>query len=282
MRRLATSSALALVLVLTLGPPGPTSSGAPPTPAADAVAAERFVAMPCPERAFPRFVDVDCGYIKVPEDRSRPRGRTIRVAAAIVHSRSAAPAEGPVLVLPGGPSAGAITPFYFANYFRKSTWARDHDLVFVDTRGTGLSTPRLGCPEVDRAFVPFFYNRPYAFGRGLRIVGGALEQCRHRLVRQGIRPDAYTTRASVADLEALRGALEVDRWNLLSISADGILGLSYMRERPKHPRQRRRLRPEPTDAGRARLRARAGADTGRALRRRDPRRCWRRCRGSTR
>jgi pimeloyl-ACP methyl ester carboxylesterase len=185
---------------------------------------------------FPRKVEVECGYIRVPEDRSHPQGRTIRVAAAVVGSRSEAPSAEPVLVLPGGPAAGAITRFYYANFFQKSSWARDHDLVFVDTRGTGLSRPRLGCPEVDQTDVPLFYNRPYVLGRGLKIMGSALDQCRRRLLQQGLRPRAYTTSASVDDLEALRESLAVDRWNVLSISADGLLGLSYMREHPESVR----------------------------------------------
>ena len=36
-------------------------------------------------------------------------------------------------------------------YFGGAPYARDRDVVLVDTRGTGLSQPRLGCPEFDRA-----------------------------------------------------------------------------------------------------------------------------------
>jgi pimeloyl-ACP methyl ester carboxylesterase len=192
-----------------------------------------FVAGPCPDGVFPKQVDVDCGFIRVPQDRSRPNGRTIKVAAAVVHSTSAPAAAEPILVLPGGPSAGAIAPFYYQYYFQKGAWASDHDLVFVDTRGTGTSTPRLGCPEVDRAEVEFFYQRPYVGSAAHRIIGGALRECRRRLVRRGIDPAAYTTSASVTDLEALRTALGVTQWNLLAISADGVLGMSYVREHPE-------------------------------------------------
>ena len=66
-----------------------------------------------------------------------------------------------------------------------------------------------------------------------RSSGHALRECRQRLVRRGIRPAAYTTSENVADLEALRAALGVRQWNLMAISADGILGMSYVRAHPE-------------------------------------------------
>ena len=230
MRRLA--SAVALLLAAAICPSA--SSATPPEPEPPRVVlGSAFVARPCPDGFVPKNVEADCGFIRVPEDRSRPDSRLIKVAAAVVRSTAAQVAAEPILLLPGGPSAGAIAPFYYSNYFRKSTWASDHDLVLVDTRGTGTSTPRLGCPEVDRAEVDFFYARPYVGSAAHRIIGGALRECRRHLVRRGIDPAAYTTSASVADLEALRASLGVTQWNLLAISADGVLGMSYVREHPE-------------------------------------------------
>ena len=85
---------------------------------------------------------------------------------------------------------------------------------------------------MDQAEVEHFYAKPYIGSASHRIIGGALRECRQRLVRRGIDPAAYTTSASVADLEALRTALGVTQWNLLAISADGVLGMSYVREHP--------------------------------------------------
>ncbi|WP_346385022.1 alpha/beta fold hydrolase [Nocardioides sp.] len=188
--------------------------------------------MACRRGAFPDRLDVDCGYVRVPEDRSHPRGRQIRVAAAVVHATAADPAPEPILLLPGGPSAGAISRFSIRAYFSGSTWAADHDIVLVDTRGVGQSRPRLGCPEIDRADVRNFYARPGVGSRAPRIFGHALEHCRRRLVASGIDPADYTVHEGVADLEALRRAIGVDRWNLMAVSADGILGMSYLREHP--------------------------------------------------
>jgi pimeloyl-ACP methyl ester carboxylesterase len=232
-RRLTIPSALALVLGAALGSPTPTNgSSTTSAPVAAIGSSARFVAMSCPAHTFPDRLDVDCGYVRVPQDRSDPTGRQIRVAAAVVHSESPDPSAMPILMLPGGPSAGAITRFSIRAYFSGASWAKGHDVVLVDTRGVGLSTPRLGCPEFDRAGPPTFYSGPGVASRAPRILGAALARCRHRLVSEGVSPEDYTVDESVADLEALRRALRIDQWNLMAVSADGMLGMSYVREHP--------------------------------------------------
>jgi pimeloyl-ACP methyl ester carboxylesterase len=188
-----------------------------------------FHAMPCPDGVFPDDRDVECGYVRVPEDRAHPHGRQIRVAAAIVHATVPDPAADPSVFLDGGPSFGAIAPFALDEYFAGASYAEDHDLVLVDTRGTGISSPRLGCPELDEAEVEAFYAEPAINLAAPRIYSRALRDCRARLVAAGVDPAAYSSAESAADLEALRRSLGVDDWNLLAISADGTLGLTYMR-----------------------------------------------------
>ena len=191
-----------------------------------------FHLVACPEGVFPEDVNVDCGYIVVPENRARPHGRQIRTMAAYVHAPSDDPAPDPIVFVSGGPSFGAISDFSLGVYFAGAEFAEDHDLVLVDTRGTGFSTPRLGCSELDEAEVEAFYSDPYANAQGLPIAGDALRACRQRLLAQGVHPASYNTTESAADLEALRQALGVRSWNVLAASADGLLGLTYLRMFP--------------------------------------------------
>ena len=236
MRRLACATVLLLAVGLCPAPGSAVVSeptGAELPMPSRIVLGSAFVTRPCPkELGAPKHTDVDCGFIRVPVDRSRPGSRMIKVAAAVVHSHDAQVAPEPILVLPGGPSAPAIQPFYLQYYFKNAAWAAGHDVVLVDTRGTGSSSPRLACPEIDRAEVAHFYAKPYVGSASHRIIGGALRECRRHLVRRGIDPAAYTTSAGVADLEDLRAALGVTQWNLLAVSADGVLGMSYVREHP--------------------------------------------------
>lgn len=217
--------ALAALTVPTL----PTGSG----PAAAVGAAPPvFHPMPCPDGAFPADRDVDCGYIVVPEDRHEPDGRTIRVAAAVVHATVPDPAE-PIVFVDGGPSFGAISDFALGAYFADWPEADEHDLVLVDTRGTGTSRPRLGCRELDRANVRAFYAGRFVNDDAPRITGHALDRCWQRFTDRGIDLSAYSSQQSASDLEALRHALGYDQWNLLAVSADGTLGLTYQRLYPE-------------------------------------------------
>jgi pimeloyl-ACP methyl ester carboxylesterase len=191
-----------------------------------------FVLVACPDGVFPADADVDCGFVRVPENRAHPERGRIKVAAAVVHTSSEHPSPDPIVFLDGGPSFGAMSPFALDFYFAGADFAADRDIILVDTRGTGFSTPRLGCPELDRARVESFYAGRFINGRALPIFQRALQRCRDRLTMAGVDVAAYNTAESAADLEALRTALGVRRWNLVAISADGVLGLTYMRMFP--------------------------------------------------
>ncbi len=223
------SAAVVLVTAMTLGslPPSEASrSSADVEPTAD------FHPIACPDGAFPEDRAVDCGYVEVPENRAEPDGRMIKVAAAVVHATDPTPEADPIVFVNGGPSVGTIQPFALEAYFSGAPYADDHDLILVDTRGTGISHPRLGCPEVDRADAPAWYSGSFIYDRAPEITGRALDECWARLVGRGIDLSSYNSAESAADLEALRLALGVDRWNLFALSADGTLGLTYMRRFP--------------------------------------------------
>lgn len=224
----ALTAIVAMVPGLAVGSAGSAAAGAGRGPA--------FVSMACPEDVFPPDRDVDCGFVVVPQDRSKPNGTQIRVAAAVVHATAPHPAPDPIVFLEGGPSVGALRSFPLDFYFAGADFAADHDLVLVDTRGTGLSTPRLGCPELDRASVTAFYAGSSVNSRVRPLYEAALRHCRDRLTAAGIDLAAYSSAESAADLDALRRALGVDDWNLLAVSADGVLGLTYLRLFPGHIR----------------------------------------------
>ncbi len=195
-----------------------------------------FTPMPCPDGVFPPTADVDCGYVTVPERRRFPNGKTIQVAAAIVHAAAVNPKPDPIVFIDGGPSFGAISSFALDSYFADADYIQDRDLILVDTRGTGLSQPRLGCPELDQASQASFYSSPYvdsSFGPEMRH---AVQDCHDRLSADGIHLAAYNSGKSARDLDALRHALGYEKWNMLAISADGVLGSTYMRLYPDHLR----------------------------------------------
>ena len=126
----------------------------------------------------------------------------------------------------GGPSAAAIDPGII--FVLTSLFGANRDMIFVDARGTGLSQPRLGCPEFDALAVAAFPNAP---SRAAYLA--SVRQCRDRLRADGVDLDAYDSAANAEDLDELRVALGYDRWNVLGISNGGLATLTLMRLHPE-------------------------------------------------
>jgi hypothetical protein len=70
----------------------------------------RFEPAPCPTlQGAEELAKASCGYLVVPENRSRPEGRTIRLMVANYPARSPEKRTDPVVYLAGGP--GDIAPW---------------------------------------------------------------------------------------------------------------------------------------------------------------------------
>src|SRR5438477_9438224 len=78
--------------------------------------------------------DVRCGVVVVPEDRSAPHGRTIRLAVAIFKSPRSHPAPDPLVFLQGGPGGALIDDLGSAitRQTRTTTFPADRDLILLD------------------------------------------------------------------------------------------------------------------------------------------------------
>ena len=216
-----------LLILLLLG------TGLPPALHANGGRHTRlFEPSPCPE-GLSVGIRVDCGFLVVPENR-RDNGegrfgsshKKIRIAVAIARASSGVALPDPILFVEGGPSAAAIAPGTI--FVLTSVFGAHRDVIFVDARGTGLSQPRLGCPEFDALAVAAFPNAPprAAYLASVRL-------CRDRLRADGVDLDAYDSAANAEDLDELRVALGYDRWNVLGLSNGGLATLTLMRLHPE-------------------------------------------------
>ena len=203
-------------------------TGLSPTLHADGGSHARvFEPSPCPV-ALPAGIQVDCGFLVVPENR-RDNGssdKEIRIAVAIARVSSGVALPDPIVFVPGGPSAAAIDPGTI--FVLTSLFGANRDVIFVDARGTGLSQPRLGCPEFDALAVAAFPNAP---PRAAYLA--SVRQCRDRLRADGVDLDAYDSAENAEDLDELRIALGYDRWNVLGLSNGGLATLTLMRLHPE-------------------------------------------------
>ncbi|MFF4653293.1 alpha/beta fold hydrolase [Streptomyces sp. NPDC001380] len=197
-------------------------------PVAGAGRVPRFVPGPCPP-TLPHGVRARCGHLVVPENRALPGGRQLRLAVAVVPSRSPAPHGDPVVFLPGGPGQDAVSDI---PEITGAGLNRDRDLVVMSQRGTLSSPPALTCPEIDR-----FYRRQIGLRHDApstgRLYVQAASACRSRLAAEGVDLTAYNSTESAADLADLRTALGIREWNVFSHSYGTALALTYLRRHPQ-------------------------------------------------
>jgi pimeloyl-ACP methyl ester carboxylesterase len=198
---------------------------------ASAEPAARFETAACPEMPFPipELKTARCGQLTVPENREKPNGRTITLSVAIIPAASATPKPDPIIWLAGGPGDDAITEIPMA---LAGDLNRDRDVIFMSQRGTYSANPSLTCPEVDRVLGDTL-AMPYDAPETEKVQVKASEECRKRLEVLGADLAAYNTIESSADLEDLRAALGIAKWNVFGISYGTDHALTYMRLHPE-------------------------------------------------
>ncbi|MFD6225325.1 alpha/beta fold hydrolase [Streptomyces sp. NPDC060232] len=234
----AVTAAVALVSLTAFGPvpgaptPGgttsPDSRSAGPSPAAP----PRFVPGPCPKPPEPieALGDARCGHLEVPENRSRPGGRTIRLAVAVIPAVSPAkPAQDPVVFMAGGPGADTFDDIPF---LVDSGLNKDRDLIIMAQRGNLYDQPNLACPEIDR-FNEQAVGLGYDSDQAKQLMLKAVKDCRSRLTAQGVDLSAYNTTENAADFADLRKALDLRQWNVYGYSYGSNLALTYLRLHPE-------------------------------------------------
>jgi len=175
------------------------------------------------------IVEVTCGTVEVPEDRTDPDSQTISLAVATLHSMSDDPRPDPVVRLEGGPGFGSL-----ANVETQSGSAvlDTRDLVLWDQRGTGFSEPSLDCTETNEAVWGIFDTTDDPKVEGERI-DDSMRTCRDRLAGDGVDLNGYDTVQNAADLADLRVALGIDEWNLRGVSYGSALAIETVRNHPE-------------------------------------------------
>ena len=185
----------------------------------------------CPFRQL-AGVQVECGFLTVLEDRSRPQGRILRLAVAILKSKSQSPAPDPLVFLQGGPGMGALGIIPAGGAAQFAPFLARRDVIFFDQRGTGLSQPALNCPDVQND-VNQSLGQEISFTEALSHTAILLTACRQHWVETGVDLNAYTSAASAADIADLRRALGYTQINLYGASYGTRLALTVLRDQPE-------------------------------------------------
>ena len=152
-----------------------------------------------------------CGTLVVPLDRTGVVKGTIPIRFAYKGNLRRAT---PILALSGGPGqAGVALLQTFADDMRPATRGR-RAVIVLDQRGTGNSGV-LRCRALEKS--------------DLLKAGKEAAICASKL---GARRDYYMTDDSVADMDALRAALGVQKWSVYGVSYGTRVAVQYSQRHP--------------------------------------------------
>ncbi|HEY6253984.1 MAG TPA: alpha/beta fold hydrolase, partial [Candidatus Angelobacter sp.] len=167
----------------------------------------------------------ELGKLWVSENRERNPNRRIQLAFVRLKTTAAKPGP-PIIFLMGGPGIPGTVMGQVPPYFTLFDKLREiSDVVLLDQRGTGMSSPNLQCEEKNLMPPDMWESREKA----LREFRRRLTPCADHWKAQGANLAAYTTNASADDVEDLRRAIGAERISLLAFSYGTELALATVR-----------------------------------------------------
>ncbi|MGY6629396.1 MAG: alpha/beta hydrolase [Wenzhouxiangella sp.] len=176
--------------------------------------------------------EIECGLIRVPENREVPDSRTIELhfvrIAARGENADGEPVEirdDPVIYLTGGPG---VTVEGYVRRLKDHGLVAKRDLYILEQRGIGYSGD----------FCPFYLDRNRAdvvrhdWHEQQMASFEQARQCARQAAEAGVDVSAYHTFEIARDVKALRLALNLPRWNVWGISYGSALGQAYLQVDP--------------------------------------------------
>ena len=172
----------------------------------------------------------ELGHLWVRENRDSSSNNLIDLAFVRIRGMAQKPRP-PVVFLPGGPGIPATgmgrVPVYY-QLFKKLQAVSD--VILLDQRGVGMSSPNTQCPE-GQSVPSDIFVRESAF-RGSLIARA--RTCAEYWRAKGVAMTSLSTEASADDLEDLRRSLGVDKISLVAHSYGTSLALDAVRRHGEH------------------------------------------------
>ncbi|MCU0755389.1 MAG: alpha/beta hydrolase [Xanthomonadales bacterium] len=203
--------------------------GAGSVPAAETAEAPRLVDEACDFEIVDAAVAarLRCARLVVHRDPERPEEGRFEIAVVVKKSASPKPGATPILFLHGGPGGG-VTMWQGRN---PRDFVAGHDLVSFDMRGGGRSRPRV-CEASTAALIANVLH-PDGPAAGLRERRKVVEACRAEWQAAGFSDRHFGTARNVADAEALRSLLGVQRWRIYAESYGTTVAAHYLATHPE-------------------------------------------------
>lgn len=178
-----------------------------------------------------------CGTVSVPVDYAKPAGAQAQLA--VIRVPATGDRIGVLVVNPGGPGASAVeTVAGMGAALADSEIGRRFDLVGIDPRGVGHSTPELRC-RTDAEFdafrrEPLADYSPAGVAHIERLYQQFVQSCVDRMGTELLANVGTAT--SARDMDVVRAALGDSQINYLGFSYGTQLGAAYAERYPDRVR----------------------------------------------
>ncbi len=169
-----------------------------------------------------------CGTVSVPVDYAKPEGAQAQLA--VIRVPATGDRIGVLVVNPGGPGASAVdTVAGMGAALADTDILRRFDLVGIDPRGVGHSTPELRC-RTDAEFdafrrEPLADYSPAGVAHIEQLYGQFAQLCTDRMGTEFLAN--VGTASSARDIDVVRAALGENQINYLGFSYGTELGAAY-------------------------------------------------------
>ncbi|AMO62164.1 tripeptidyl-peptidase B [Mycolicibacterium phlei] len=178
-----------------------------------------------------------CGTVAVPVDYADPEGPQAQLA--VIRVPASGERIGVLVVNPGGPGGSAVnTVADMGAALADTEIGRRFDLVGVDPRGVGHSTPQLRCrtdEEIDAyRREPLADHSPEGVAHIEQVYGRFVQQCLERMGPEFLA--GVGTATAARDLDLVREALGENQISYLGFSYGTALGTAYGEQFPDRVR----------------------------------------------
>ena len=174
---------------------------------------------------------LQCGTVSVPRDHDHPDEGVFALAVVIIHPRLQEPGAAPVLFIHGGPGSPLTAQAAQIARVESANIARNRELILLDQRGSGRSEPAL-CPNLAQDQLDVI-ARPRRTEEMLAAWHATYADCQQALSRDGIEPSWFGTSVTVRDIEILRQALGIARWNVYARSYGTEVAMTLQARHPE-------------------------------------------------
>lgn len=183
--------------------------------------------------------NIDCGWLHTAPTKGSKKS-DFQLPVVVFRYKGANKNSDPIIYLSGGPGAGAFLDEELIQSFWKNIWDNDlsslkRDLVLFDQRGSGLSKPKIDCPQYREHAIHLLTN-PGTPVENAQTYREATLNCRQTLEDEGLPINQLATHHSAHDVADIMEALNYKEWNIQGVSYGTRLGIEIQRHYPKKVR----------------------------------------------